>query len=230
MNEDFIDIFGEKQNHYPLKFRTGTRYGYCNSNFLLLASIVQRVAKKPFADFVREEIFLPAGMQHSFVCQSPQNVLQEAEPDRCNRALGYEWHEEKAEWRPSWGCPPEHPQWNMVVGDGGVWSNLEDMAKWDTAVRAKKFLRPETWKLALTPSTTRDGKVLEYGKGWFIYADDDGSVYGYGHDGSWSGFETTCYRHLGTNRSTVILSNRDTMDTDKLWEALDALVEKHVGE
>ena len=131
--------------------------------------------------------------------------------------------------------PPEAtwPDWSqkvMVVGDGGVWSNLEDMDKWDSAVRAKKFLKPATWKEALAPSKTRKGKVMEYGKGWFIYANNDGYVYGYGHDGTWAGFENSDCRHLGSNRSIVILSNRDTLDTDNLWTALDALVEKHVGE
>ena len=229
VNEDYIGMFAKLKKDYPLQFRTGSKFEYTNSNFLLLASIVQRVAKQPFGEFVRDEIFIPAGMQHTFICQSPKSVPEE-DDEKYNRAFGYEWHEKKESWKPSWGTPPEWPQKVMVVGDGGVWSNLEDMAKWDSAVRAKKFLKPATWKMALTPSTTRKGKVLEYGKGWFIYANDDGSVYGYGHDGSWAGFENTYYRHLGTNRSTVILSNRDTMDTDDLWTALDALVEKHVGE
>ena len=229
VNEDYLGMFAKLKEDYPLQFRTGSKFDYCNSNFLLLASIVQRVAKQPFGDFVRDEIFLPAGMTHTFVCQTPQSVLEE-DDEKYNRALGYEWREKKEDWKPSWGTPPEWSQKIMVVGDGGVWSNLEDMAKWDAAVRARKFLKPATWKMALTPSTTRKGKTLEYGKGWFIYANDDGSVYGFGHDGSWAGFENSYYRHLGTNRSTVILSNHDTMDTDELWQALDALVEKHVGE
>jgi CubicO group peptidase (beta-lactamase class C family) len=229
VNEDYLGMFAKLRGGHSLQFRTGSKFDYCNSNFLLLASIVQRVAKKPFGEFLRDEIFIPAGMEHTFVCQFPQSAPDGAD-QRFNRALGYEWQAKKEVWKPSWGLPPRWPQKVMVVGDGGVWSNLEDMAKWDRAVRAKKFLKPATWKEALTPSKTRKGKALEYGKGWSIYANDDGSVYGYGHDGSWAGFENSYYRHLGTDRSTVILSNRDTMDTDKLWEALDALVEKHVGE
>ncbi len=229
VNEDYLGMFAKLKKDYPLQFRTGSKFEYTNSNFLLLASIVQRVAKKPFGEFVRDEIFIPAGMNHTFICQNPKSVPQEDE-EEYNRAFGYEWHEKKEIWKPSWGTPPDWSQKVMVVGDGAVWSNLEDMAKWDSAVRAKKFLKPATWKEALTPSTTRKGKVLEYGKGWFIYANNDGSVYGYGHDGTWAGFENSYYRHLGSNRSTVILSNRDTLDTDDLWTALDALVEKHVGE
>lgn len=230
VNEDYLGMFAKLKKDYPLQFRTGSKFEYTNSNFLLLASIVQRVAKQPFSEFVRDEIFLPAGMQHTFICQSPESVPQTEDDDQYNRAFGYEWREKKETWKPSWGTPPEWPQKVMVVGDGGVWSNLEDMAKWDAAVRAKKFLKPATWKEALTPSTTRKGKPFDYGQGWTLYTDDDGSVHAYGHDGTWAGFENSYYRDLGGNRSTIILSNRDTLDTDELYQALDALVDKHVGE
>jgi CubicO group peptidase (beta-lactamase class C family) len=230
VNEDYLGMFAKLKKDYPLQFRTGSKFEYTNSNFLLLASIVQRVAKKSFGEFVRDEIFIPAGMLHTFICQSPNSVPGEQDDGKYNFAFGYEWHEKKESWKPSWGTPPEWPQKVMVVGDGGVWSNLEDMAKWDAAVRAKKFLKPATWKEALTPSTTRKGKAFDYGLGWILYTDDDGSVHAYGHDGTWAGFENSYYRDLGGDRSTLILSNRDTLDTDELYQALDALVDKHVGE
>ena len=230
VNEDYLGMFARLKKDYPLEFRTGSKHEYTNSNYLLLATIVQRVAKQPFSEFVRDEIFLPAGMQHTFVCQSPKSVPQTEDDEKYNRAFGYEWHEKKETWKPSWGTPPEWTQKVMVVGDGGVWSNLEGMAKWDAAVRARKFLKPATWKEALTPGTTRKGKAFDYGLGWVLYTDDDGSVHAFGHDGTWAGFENSCYRDLGSKRSTIILSNRDTLDTDELYQALDALVDKHVEE
>jgi CubicO group peptidase (beta-lactamase class C family) len=228
VNEDYLSQFAAQQADFPLQFRSGSKFDYCNSNFLLLASLVQRVAKKSLGRFLHDEIFVPTGMEHTFVYESPQSVPEVADA-RYAHALGYEWNEKKEGWKPVWGTPPDRQEKVLVVGDGSVWSNLEDMAKWDSAVRARKFLKPETWKLALTPAKTRKGKSTGYGLGWWTYADDDGKVYGYGHDGTWGGFENSYYRHLGTNRSTVILSNRDTLDTDELWEALDELVEKHLG-
>ncbi|MBN8420653.1 MAG: beta-lactamase family protein [Verrucomicrobia bacterium] len=230
VNEDYLGMFARLKKDYPLEFRTGSKHEYTNSNYLLLATIVQRVAKQPFSEFVRDEIFLPAGMQHTFVCQSPKSVPQTEDDDKYNRAFGYEWREKKETWKPSWGTPPEWTQKVMVVGDGGVWSNLEDMAKWDAAVRARKFLKPATWKEALTPGTTRKGKAFDYGLGWVLYTDDDGSVHAFGHDGTWAGFENSYYRDLGSKRSTIILSNRDSLDTDELYQALDALVDRHVEE
>jgi hypothetical protein len=102
------------------------------------------------------------------------------------------------------------------------------MEKWDLAVRKASFLKPETWKAALTPSKTRDGKTNDYGLGWGLYYNDPKQLYGYGHDGSWGGFETSYYRYLTADRTTVLLSNRGDFDTDKFWESLDKVVDKHL--
>ena len=228
VNADYLDQFAKQQADFPLQCRTGSKHLYCNSNYLLLASIVQRVAKKSFGQFLKEEIFTPLGMAETFVYESPSAVPLGAEP-RFNRALGYEWRAKKQRWAPSWGTPPDRSEKVLVVGDGSIWSNLTDMVKWDAAVRQKKLLKAETWDLALSPAKTRRGALIDYGLGWSIYADKQGRVYGLGHDGSWGGFENSYYHHRGTNRSTVILSNHDTMDVDALWTALDALVERHLN-
>jgi CubicO group peptidase (beta-lactamase class C family) len=117
----------------------------------------------------------------------------------------------------------------LTVGDGSVWTNLEDILLWDSAVRAERLLQPATWKLALTPSKTRDGNTNHYGLGWEPYSDESGELYGYGHDGSWGGFETSYYRYITADRTTVLLSNRSTFNNDRLWNGIQRLVEAHLG-
>ena len=69
------------------------------------------------------------------------------------------------------GLPSRYRQQeHLEVGDGGIWSNLEDMAKWDTALRTNELLKPATMKLALTGSRRNRG----YGLGWDLYRDGDG--------------------------------------------------------
>src|SRR5262249_31005484 len=128
-----------------------------------------------------------------------------------------------------WSCPPFRNEKLLTVGDGGVWSNLEDMARWDAAVRGEKLLKPATAKLVLTPSKTRDGETNGYGFGWALFPGDGGKLNAYGHDGAWGGFRTLYYRHLGTDRTTVILSNRGDFHPGKLWYALDDVIEAHFG-
>jgi len=100
------------------------------------------------------------------------------------------------------------------------------MANWDAAVRGHKLLKPETMKLALAPSETRDGKTNPYGLGWQLYMDKE--LYGFGHDGDWSGFKTSYYNYLTNNHTVVLLSNRgERLDEDKFWQQLNALIEAH---
>ena len=227
VNEDYLGMFAKQRQKHPLDFPTGAKYDYNNTNFMLLALIVERVGKRSFGKFLRDEIFHPVGMEHSFVYESPKAVPDN--PPGYTNAVAYEWRKKKSVWEATWGAPPVRHEELLAVGDGAVWTNLEDMHKWDIAVRAEKLLKPATWKLALTPSKTRDGKTNDYGLGWGLYYDKPSDLHGYGHDGSWGGFETTYYRYLTTDRTTVLLSNRGNINTDKLWTALDGLVEKHLA-
>jgi CubicO group peptidase (beta-lactamase class C family) len=99
------------------------------------------------------------------------------------------------------------------------------MARWDEALRAGKLLRPATMKQALTPARTADGKANDYGLGWSLYL-DKGRMNGFGHEGAWGGFNTSYYRYLVADRTTVILSNRGDFDPDGFWYKLNDVVEK----
>jgi CubicO group peptidase (beta-lactamase class C family) len=218
INTDHLPGLGKA----PLDFPIGEKYEYNNTNYMLAGLLVERVAKKPFGDFMREAIFIPAGMTHTFVNSGPASIPKDAAAP-CNSAVGYE--KEDGEWVASWGFPPGYKQPDHVeIGDGGVWSNLEDMAKWDTALRTNKLLKPATMKLALTGSRRNKG----YGLGWQLYHEDDGQLYGYGHNGYWSGFSSMYYNYLTNDSTVVLLSNRgNDIDLDDFWEKLSGLIDTH---
>jgi CubicO group peptidase (beta-lactamase class C family) len=225
VNEDYAGEFAKQRSKFPLEFPPGEKYVYNNSNYMLLALVVERVAKKSFGTFLRDEVFTPAGMKDSFVYEGPGAVPRRPAPG-CVNAVGYGKKKKKGQWEEQWGAPPLRNESLLTVGDGGVWCNLEDMARWDAALRKGKLLEPATMQLALTPSKTHDGKTNGYGFGWALYFDDAGKMNGYGHDGEWNGFRTSYYRYLRADRTTVLLSNRGDFDTDKFWYALDEAVEK----
>ena len=227
VNEDFVSVFGKRRVDFPLDFPAGQKFEYCNSNFMLLALIVQRISKKSYGEFMHDEIFAPAGMSSTFVYENPGVVPKEHLPGAIP-ALGYEWDIFKRKWTETWGTPPARHETNLVVGDGGIWTNLEDMGRWDQALREEKILTPATWKFSRERSKTRDGKTNDYALGWIIYGDAN-SMYGYGHDGVWGGFRTSYYRYTARDRTTVILSNRGNFDPDTLWYPLDAPIEKQMG-
>jgi hypothetical protein len=81
-------------------------------------------------------------------------------------------------------------------------------------------------KLALSGSKTEKG----YGLGWQLYR-EGGSLYGFGHDGYWEGFNTMYYNYLTDDHTIVLLSNRGkAIDLDKLREKLSGLIERHAKE
>jgi CubicO group peptidase (beta-lactamase class C family) len=218
-NEDYVPAFAAQRKAFPSTFGARAKYEYCNSNYLLLAALAARVAKKPFSRLVHDEVLGPLGMTSSFVNDRPDAVVKHPRHGYVN-AVGYTRAKGKMQWKPSWSAPPFGSEKMLVVGDGGLWSSIEDLERFDAALRAGRLLKPPTMKAALKPSRTRDGKQNDYGLGWDLYLEDDGSLYGFGHDGSWSGFRTSYYWHLTTNRSYIILSNRANFPTDKFGEQL----------
>ena len=160
-------------------------------------------------------------MKNSFVYEQPDVTAGNPAPAK-GSAVGYRRVKGKDAWRPSWGLPPFRRETMLIVGDGNVWSCLDDLERWDAAVRAGKLLKPATRRAALIGSRTRDGKTNDYGLGWSLYRKKDGALYGYGHDGDWSGFRTSYYRHLTTGRSYIVLSNRGNFPMDTFGEALIA--------
>ena len=219
---DYPAEFARQQRRFPLQFPTGRKYEYNNTNFLLMAVVIERVSGKPFARFMKDEIFAPAGMVDTFIYDSPQSVPAHSEHP-CNNALGYEFKNKG--WIENWGTAPARQEKHLEVGDGAIWSNLVDMANWDKAVLTNRFLTPETMRRALTPSKTRDGKTNAYGLGWALFMDRSGRLEGFGHAGYWGGFRTDYHHDFGNDHTVVVLSNRGLgLDLDAMWFKFDALI------
>lgn len=221
VNEDYASEFARQRQEHPLDFPTGQKYDYNNTNYMLLGLIVARVSKKSYGAFLHDEIFAPAGMKSSFVYENRQAATKERSL-LC--AIGYEKH--KKQWQETWGVPPYRLEEHLEVGDGAVWSNLEDMRQWDAALREHKLITADSLQAALQPSKTKDGETNSYGWGWEVYRDDSGGMNGFGHEGSWGGFRTSYYQYVAADRTTVILSNRGNFDPDGFWYELNDAVEE----
>jgi CubicO group peptidase (beta-lactamase class C family) len=224
-SEDYPSELARQVRQFPLRFPTGRKYEYNNTNFLLMAVVIERVAGKPFPRFMRDEIFAPAGMVDTFVYDSPASVPVHSEHP-CNNALGYEL-KNKA-WVETWGTVPARHEKHLEVGDGAVWSNLADMARWDAAIRTNKFLTPDTMRRVLVPSRTADGKTNAYGLGWALFMTRSGKVGGFGHAGYWGGFRTDYHNDFAGDHTVVVLSNRGLgLDLDAMWFKFDAAIRAH---
>ena len=135
-------------------FRPGSDYRYSNSGYALLALIVERASGRTFATFLRERIFQPLGMSNTVAYEDGISTVS-------TRAFGYT--EEQGRWNRT-----DQSQTSAVLGDGGIYSSIDDLAKWDAALYDGRLLRPSSLQAAFTPATRTDDAEVEYGFGWRI--------------------------------------------------------------
>jgi CubicO group peptidase (beta-lactamase class C family) len=189
------------------KFPPGTKWDYSNSGYATLAMVVGKASGQPFGDFLHDRIFAPLKMDATFAYEKGKNAV----PDR---AYG---HTHKGG---AWGAMDQSST-SAVLGDGGVYSSLHDLAKWDEALAHHTLLSDEEMKPAITPVKVSDGSVQEpdgtpaaYGFGWFLNSYNGHSRMW--HYGETVGFRTTIQRFAENRLTIIVLCNRDDLVPAKL--------------
>jgi len=206
------------------KFAPGTNWAYSNSAYVVLGLIVAKVAGMPYRDFLKQRIFTPVGMKHSIVFQKGVNEIAE-------RAFGHSKENGKL-------LETDQSSTSATLGDGGIYSNLEDLAKWDGALQKHTLLSEAEMLAALTPVKLADGsephwpsepdgdnlnpgKPVSYGFGWFL--DPYKGHSRIWHTGSTMGFRTVIQCFTVDGLTIVILCNRTDLDPKALSEKIAAL-------
>lgn len=199
------------------KFAPGTSWSYSNSGYVVLGLVVANVSGKSYGEFLRARIFAPLKMNHTVVFQKEKNAV-------VNRAFGHS--KEKGALKETDQSPT-----SATLGDGGIYSNLEDLAKWDDALGNHTLLSKNEMPPALTPVKLADGsephwprephddnlhpgKPVSYGFGWFL--DPFQGHERMWHTGSTMGFRTLIERFFNDNITIIVLSNRTDLDPEKL--------------
>lgn len=215
---DYVGEFARLKDRFKVRFEPGQKHQYNNSNYMLLAVIIERVSKKSYGEFLREEVLRPLGMKESWVYEQSKSAPKvDAKNSLC--AIGYS--KQKDKWEAGWGCPPFRDEWLLAVGDGGLWTNIDELILWDAGLRAGKLVRAETMKRALERSRTDDKKTNNYGFGFSVAYQGD-RLTAFGHGGAWV-FRTTYLRDVVKDRSIIILSNRDGFPVESVRAKIDRL-------
>jgi CubicO group peptidase (beta-lactamase class C family) len=184
------------------KFAAGTKWAYSNSGYVVLGLIVAKVSGVPFWEFLHDRIFGPLGMNQTIAFVRGTNVVP-------HRAFG---HSKEA----SGFVETDQSPTSGTLGDGGVYSNLEDLGRWDAALSAHTLLSEKEMQVAFTPgeSYLNEGKPVLYGFGWFLDAYKGHARMW--HSGSTVGFRTVIDRFTGDKMTVVILCNRTDVDPSEL--------------
>ncbi|HVU95205.1 MAG TPA: serine hydrolase domain-containing protein [Puia sp.] len=189
------DVLRLLSTHDSTLFPPGSRFRYSNSGYCLLALIIQRVAHTSFSNFVATNIFLPLHMDSSAVYIPGAHIPR--------RAMGY---------------PNDQSVTSATKGDGGVYTSLNDYAKWTRALQQNKLINlPTTLKRLRFPINP----TSYYAAGWFEYANPPLILF---HSGSTCGFSNFVIQLPADELSIVFFSN--LADNQKPFETINRILKE----
>ena len=135
-----------------LNFTPGDEFLYSNSNFGLLAEIVEKVSGMPFSVFMQQRVFAPLGMMNTFVMDDHQRLVP-------NRAYCYGMQD---------GNYVNDYLHMTVVGSTGIYTTLDDFARWAQNFRDAKVGNSRIFEQMRTPTLLNDGRATPYALGQFV--------------------------------------------------------------
>jgi CubicO group peptidase (beta-lactamase class C family) len=201
------------------QFPAGSKWQYSNSGYATLAMIVEKVSGKPFGQFLHDRIFAPLKMNDTLAYEKGKNIVP-------HRAFGHTKQKDG-----SWKETDQSPT-SAVLGDGGIYTSIDDLVKWDRALREHTLLSEAEMQPALAPVLPSAGpagfgteKHVSYGFGWFL--DPYKGHKRMWHDGETIGFRTTIQRFPDDQLTVIVLANRADLDPAQLaLEVADLYLQK----
>lgn len=185
-NKDVLDFLVRYQ---PAKTANpGMRFQYCNTNYVLLALIVEKVTGKSFPQYMKETIFEPLGMKNTFV-YTPADSMHVPMSYKPSGAL---WANDKYE---------------NTYGDKNIYSTPRDLFKWDSALYREDFVSKVLLDSSFVPRSHEKPSIHNYGYGWRMLNLKNGKNVIY-HFGKWHGFTPAFARLIDEKAVIIILGNR----------------------
>lgn len=188
--KEVIELMADQRD---LNFAPGSSFNYCNTGYVLASEIIQKAAKEPMGAYLKRKVFAPLGMTSTLLNDNAATVV----PRRVDsyRKSGTSWQRLTA------------PQ--MTVGDGGLYSSIEDFAKWDIALKSDTIkLKKGRLLDRLTDTTGFPSIGANYGLGLFI--DTFEGAKRIQHGGDWLGFNAQYSMFPDKGFSVMTFANEGT--------------------
>jgi len=187
-DQDVLRMLSATSRSY---FAPGSAYRYSNTGYVLLGLVVEKASGKTLQDFLAQRIFKPLHMDHTLLYVHDDKQVP-------NRAYGYSWA--KGRW-----LRTDQSLTSATRGDGGIYSNIDDLAKWDAALYDDRLLGDASRKAAFSPHAKVTGEPYEasYGYGWRITGET------LWHSGESIGFRNVIVRWPKQHLTVILLSNRN---------------------
>lgn len=183
-------------NRPPVESFPNRRFNYCNTNYAMLALIIEKVTHMPFPEYMREYVFKPLGMTNTYVFSSK---------DTANYIPSYNYN----------NTPFKLEKLDCIYGDKNVYSTVRDLLLWDKALYMGSFISTESLNMAFQPYSNEFRGYKNYGLGWhlLIKPPDPTIVY---HNGWWHGNNAVFKRLVADSATVIILGNKFNRN---IWSA-----------
>jgi CubicO group peptidase (beta-lactamase class C family) len=205
--DDAIAFF----KNVPLQFRPGQRFLYSNSNYFLLGAIIEKVSGVSYQDFMQQQIFQPLQM-HSTEIESAASPV--------GTAIGYTQGRNGISKVPYYSM-----SWPFAAG--AMRTSVDDLVRWDNAIRIGALLRRESWERMAKDFTLSDGSHTGYGYGWFIRKLRGNDAVE--HGGDIGGFSAATWRFPEEQIFIAVLANSDSHEPapDTIAEKIVVFILRH---
>lgn len=184
-NDEVLSYF--INNRPKESFRPNTAFQYCNTNYVILAGIIEQVSGLSYPDYMKLNVFVPLGMSHTFVVDNNNMGIAPPSYTARNRVYTIE-------------------SFDAIYGDKNIYSNVRDLLIWDKVLYSGNFVSPETAQMAYEGYSNEKPGIHNYGMGWRLLEKDDVKVVY--HTGWWHGNCNIFTRMVQDTATVIILSNR----------------------
>jgi len=192
-----------------LNFKPGEKFSYSNSNYVLLAAIVERISGKSFKDFTDSVIFKPLNMNSSKFVDDYTTLIPKKANSYSMEQDGYH----------------NAPQNVYTLGDGGLFTNATDLLKWISVFYSTDSLRAKAVELMVKPGKLNNGKALNYAMG--INVNNDKGVRYFTHNGGLAGYRTIMAVYPAQRTGFLIFGNGGDGEVyNKLTELSEIFIPK----
>jgi D-alanyl-D-alanine carboxypeptidase len=190
----------------PLTFETGSRWAYSNSNYILLAEIIERVSGIPYDEYIDQQLLRPNGLSATHCPTFPSSERE---------AHGYQLKQGTLV-----AAPPENMNW--IRGDGGLCASALDLSRWSVLLQSGRLLSAQSMRLMNSHAKINDGSVAAYGMGVALIPMDGRRKIA--HGGRMPGFTAVLATYPADELTITILTNRGGVEVD----TIEARLARHV--
>jgi CubicO group peptidase (beta-lactamase class C family) len=192
--EELIQVFAKMPKDFP----TGEKWSYSNTGYVLLGVIIHRVTGKFYGDFLQDRVFKPLGMTSTRIISEADIVP--------HRSSGYRLVKGELK-NQEWVSPTLN-----TTADGALYTNVLDLAKWDSALYTTKLIKRSSLDAMWTPAKLTSGKTYPYGFGWDLASRQGHRALS--HDGAWQGFTMSMSRYLDDRLTVIVMTNLDSDNSE----------------